>query len=265
MDETSQPKAMTIGDLAGICWRRRWTMLTLGAIAGVITLVISLQVRPMYQAEAAITVSQLVVGQEEGRTATQIADYRFINTEAERLVSSPILRQVLHQTGAIDEKPYVNSTDPVWILRTRCGLQTDRHSLVIDVSVKDETPLRAEQLLEGIIAVYREQQTGSDLARDPQALRVLSDQITQLQANLDETQTESARIRRDNGIISADPDENHITRRLNDLGQNLLDREQQLSVHDAVVRQVQATSEQTDGESRLQALLQIDRILNETR
>lgn len=266
MNDATDSKAMTIGDLVGICWRRRWTALLVGTLAAAVTIAVSWRIQPMYQAQAAITVSQLlVVGQEDGRAATQIADFRFINTEAERLLSSPILREVLSATGAGDEAPYAQVEDPVWLLRSRADFETDRSSLVIRISVNDESPERARRLLSGIIDVYRQRQADEQTTRDTQALDMLQQQIQQLEDTLVTSRRESSEIRRENNIVLADPDDNHITERLNELGRSVLQREQEISAHDAVAALVVETDQIEDDDRRISALLEIERILANPR
>lgn len=266
MSQSHNAQAMTIGDLMGICWRRRWTALAVGVALAVITLALGSRITPMYRAEAAITVSQVqVVGQGTFGTAAVLTDYRFIATEADRLLSSPILKSALTTSGLGEQEPFASADDPVWLLRSRCDIETDRNSLTIGIGLNGESRDQATTLLAAMIDAYRASQAKDPLELDTQTVELIEGKIAQLESGMKESRTEAERIRRERGIVAADPDDNHITRRLSDISRSLLATEQQISADDAVLELVEHASQMEDGAQRIESLLEIDAIMKSPR
>jgi len=248
---------LTFRDLAAVIWRRRASALTAGAIAALIVLGLTSRITPLYEAESALTV-------ERGRQAIDFAanpefgsiEIGLLNTQRELLLSSPVLERAL-ASGAFASNPIYAAGDSASLLRKRLKVATDRESWVIKVVLRDEDPARARAGLTAVTDAFLAVESQRIAGRTRGAVDFLGQQVELAKTELERVRASEKGFRKDHGIQSVAPDNNHISLRLNGMIAQRIDLQRQLAASQAQVDQIEQASGLADPNQRRLALLKV--------
>jgi len=220
--------SLSLHDLVRILAARRWLALAVGLACTTTVLIAGLRVTPLYEAVARLEVSRGRQAVDWAREPeTDRIDFALLNTHRDRLLSRPVLRTALDETGRRAEAPYDLAEDPTETLAKRIKVATSRDSWSIEVRLRDESHERAERLLSVLIAAYQRSGRETVSERASGAVRFLRDQVQEARTGLGAAQEAQNAYCDQHGILSADPAQNHLAARLIALTQQrvLVDRE----------------------------------------
>ena len=258
MHDTSNPApALTVGDLLRIVAARRYLALAAAVICATTVLIAGLRVTPLYEATAQLEVSR---GRQAvdfvGQDGTDRIDFALLNTHRDRLLAKPVLRVALEETHRRAEEPYSIAVDPIKTLTQRIKVATSRDSWTIEVRLRDEDRQRAEQLLTALIAAYQRSGRENVTERASDAVRFLRDQVQEARTDLGAAQEAQNAYCDKHGILSADPNQNHIAARLIALTQQRVQVDRELAGVQSRVRLV-GEADAAPAPSRLEVLLRV--------
>lgn len=242
--------------------RRRWISGSLaGALAMAAILFLAFRLVPLYEANATLTINRerKPVEFQVDRDSGAVQD-SLINTYRELLLARDVLEQTIPLAGLLSNPVYAGSNEPVEILQSRVGARTVRSTWVIEVTMRDEDPQVAESALGVLLEVYLTKQTRLSQSRGDQALRFLNDQVKEANSRLASMRANEAAFRAKRGILSADPDRNVHTQRLEDLARRQVDLEQRLEGQRSLVVRLDAANKESDANHRQALLLEIPEI-----
>jgi len=242
--------------------KRRWLMgsLTAGvAIAAVLYL--AFRSVPLYEANATLTINRerKPVEFQVDRDSGVVQD-SLINTYRELLLARDVLEQTIPLAGLMSNPAYAGSAEPAEVLQARVSARTVRSTWVIEITMRDEDPKVAESALQVLLDVYLAKQARLSQSRGDQALRFLGDQVKESNERLAGMRANESAFRGKRGILSADPDRNVHTQRLEDLARRQVDLEQKLDAQRSLVTRLDAAAKENDPARRQALLVQIPEI-----
>jgi succinoglycan biosynthesis transport protein ExoP len=254
----------TIGEVWAMCLRyRRWAI---GVGVAMLCLVVLSGVRttPLYQSEASLelftppkTVSYQEAGSDE---PTGFFDISRINTQRERLLSTPVLERTLATCDLGVTPAYRQAKDPVEVLRDRLTVTVNKDNYVFDVALVDEDRLRAQRGLDAVLAAFFAEQNDRAGTRANSSLAFLSNKVESARHAVDAARAEEQEFKREHNILSTDPEENLHSRTLRELTTKHSDLEQRRAASAALVIEIGEAMNLPAGDARREALLRIDPI-----
>jgi len=244
-------------------FKRRWAVaIVVGLLASTALAAWFLSVVPLYQAEAKLVVDQNHHGVEFSPNAGAPEDrYSLVNTQRDLLVSYPVLIATVAATGLAERQVY--ASDPVRVLQGRLKAVSNKDSWVLDLSVRDENPQAAVQILKTIIEQYQIHELQRHQQVSAGTIGLLQVQSERAKNELSQAHTDEQRLRIQLGIVSSDPNHNPLTERIAQLDARLLVAERELAQADVLQADLAAADALPAMEDRLQSLVQIPDIRRE--
>ncbi len=242
--------------------RRRWIAGALiGAVAFAAVMFLAFRSVSLYEATATVTINRerKPVEFKVDRDSGVIQD-NLINTYREMLLARDVLEQTVPLAGLLSNPSYANSNEPVEVLQSRVTARTVRSTYVIEIALRDEDPQVAESALKILLDVYLAKQARLSQTRGDQALRFLNEQVKEANESLTTMRANEAAFRGKRGILSADPDRNVHTQRLEDLARRQVDLEQRLESQRSLVVRLDAANKEIDPLRRQAILVEIPEI-----
>jgi capsular exopolysaccharide synthesis family protein len=261
MSSSPAPKLLTLGDLFDLVRRR--PILSVASAAGVMVLVLAFlaQTTPLYEAHASLGIdrgSSPVEWQVDPDTGK--IEFGLLNTQKDLLLSQSVLGAATRTAPFDDDSAYRKADDRVAKLSHRIKVETSRDTWVIAVSLADEDAARAEAQLKAVLDAFIASQDERDIGRSRGALRFLSDQVIEAKRRLDDSRAAEARLRRESGIISTDPDHNFLAEEISSLSARRADLHAQMDGNQALMEQLADAGKRSEGDPRIEALLRIEPI-----
>lgn len=242
--------------------QRRWLQgsLTAGvAIAAVLYL--AFRSVPLYEANATLTINRerKPVEFQVDRDSGVVQD-SLINTYRELLLARDVLEQTIPLAGLLSNPAYAGSSEPVEVLQSRVSARTVRSTWVIEITMRDEDPKVAESALRVLLDVYLAKQARLSQSRGDQTLRFLTDQVKEANDRLAGMRANEAAFRAKQGILSADPDRNVHTQRLEDLARRQVELEQKLEAQRSLVARLEIAAKEKEPARQQVVMLEIPEI-----
>jgi len=233
---------LTVGHLARICWRRKWSALLMAILVGYGTYYASSLIVPLYQALATL---RLDTG---GRGAAAVsvsgmAEQTLLNTQRDLLLSSNVLRRA-YESGPLSENPtYRAGLNPVELFANRLAVEVSRDSYRITVSLRDEEGKRAEKALDCLVAAFLHEQAAQQAERTANDLAFHAEQVGLARAKFNQARIRERELREKNALISANPEDNYSAVRLSTLNSQRTLLDQRLATSNAVLTQLAAVDQ----------------------
>ncbi len=254
--------SVPLSTLLGMIWRRRYIAITVGAAFAALIFLATMTITPLYEADAMLVV-------DKGRKALKFqaddveiekgSEFSVLNTQRDLLVSYPVLRAVLDQTGLAQKPIYAHSRDPVELLRARLKVLTNKDSWVITLAMRDEDPEMARTALGKLIATHLENEAKRGAERSRGAISFLHEQVDKARVNLERQRAAEQELRKRKGILSTDPDRNHLSLDLATLNASRIDLGATAAASAAVVQAIEDCGK-LEQAARRDALLRIPEI-----
>jgi succinoglycan biosynthesis transport protein ExoP len=263
--ESRSEMPQSIGEVWKICLRHRRWMLGGSIAIAALSLLSSLRTTPLYESTASLELytppSPINYSQQQSTDSTgYFFDISRVNTQKERLLSTPVLQRTLATSDLAIGPMYHFSKDPSAILRGRIDIDVNKDNYVFTVSLRDEDKLRATRGLQALLAAYYSEQEDRAGTRANSNLSYLQQQVEIARHHVDASREEEQIFKRDHDILSTDPEENLHARTLRELTSKRSDLVQKQGRSDSLVAEVSQASGITDISLRRDALLRIDSI-----
>ncbi len=245
--------------------RRRWLSLGVAAVVAVLVVVVTFKTQPLYESRAILVVEreQQAYDNERPLVVNTEQELNLVNTMRAVLLSQPVLEGVLATDKLGEELPYAASDDPVGLLRTRLKAITSREDYTVQLVLRDESPQRADKILSAVIASFTAQEARRHAEKSQGNLSFLRDQVDQARAALEAARTREQSLRREKGILSTDPEANHLNRELANLNPRRVQLAADKSSMDTTKSAIDAAERAESAEARLNKLLGIEEIRND--
>ncbi len=246
MTMPASPLPLSLGELIAAVQRRWLFGLVAGVFAAAAILLLAFRSVPLYEANATLTINRerKPVEFQVDRDSGVVQD-SLINTYRELLLARDVLEQTIPLAGLLSNPAYAGSSEPVEVLQARVSARTVRSTWVIEITLRDEDPKVAESALQVLLDVYLAKQARLSQSRGDQTLRFLTDQVKEANERLAGMRANEAAFRAKHGILSADPDRNVHTQRLEDLARRQVDLEQKLEAQRSLVTRLKVAAKET--------------------
>lgn len=162
-----------------------WLLILAAALAGAAAYFISSRQQPIYQATTTILIDEAPGTQQGNDYQSILSSERRARTYAQLLTTSPLLEAV------IDELKLPYSTER---LRDALSVQSVRDTQLIKLQVRDSDPQRAAQVANTLVQQFAAQTQQLQNARYGASKANLQEQIAQLEAQIQQTETQLARL-----------------------------------------------------------------------
>lgn len=222
---SASPTPMTVADLGRVMARHRWWSVCAGLVVAVTVLLATFRQTPLYEAGSQLVIERGRKSMDFGQVDDSRVEYSLLNTQRDILLSRPVLQKAVADAGLESNPSYANAVDPIELLHRRIEVTTSRDSWVIVVSLRDESPQRAEKALAALLDAFLVQQDKAQQSRSSGALSFLSRQVADARNRLDEARKREQEFRSTTGILSTDPDRNHLAQALESLTRHRTDIE----------------------------------------
>ncbi|ETX16717.1 hypothetical protein OCH239_01250 [Roseivivax halodurans JCM 10272] len=204
---------MDIGALALMVWRNIGTLAAAVAVAVLLGAVYAFLIAtPLYRTSASMVLdagSSDVVSQS-GVPAEARASEAILATKAALIRSRPVLGQVVDQLNLMDDPEFnenaaihTEASDPeeraniaardrpatVQALEEAVNLRNVPGTLIVDVAVTTRDPAKSQDIVNTLVDTYLEEQVAVRRADAQDVIERLSDRLSDLQAQLGETET----------------------------------------------------------------------------
>jgi uncharacterized protein involved in exopolysaccharide biosynthesis len=221
MTGTPIAPALQIADLWLIVRRRRVVATTAAVAMAALILALPALVMPaLYRAEATLTMDRGLkpVSFQSDPSAGTVPE-QLVNTQRELLTSPAVLEAALAMGGLLGNPAYANAADPAAVLLKRLRSSVAKNSWVIQVSLDDEDPVRAESGLQSVLDAFLVQQATLSRNRGAEDLAFVAGQLAEAARKLQVSSQAERAFREQHAIASTDPDLNHITARIRSLAE----------------------------------------------
>lgn len=255
------PRAMTLSELGSVLWRRKWWVVLFALPVAFAVYSASRMVTPLYQASADLVVER---GRKPGEISTETetgrVEYNVLTTQKDILLSDAVLRETIKRTNAAERAPYSLMRDPTAALAGRVRASVNRDSWVMTVTLRDEDPRRAEEMLRALLLAFRDHQFQVNTTRAQAAFLFLTQQVDESRKLLAAARQAEQDFRTSQAIILVDPNNNQIAQQLSQIMRERTELDQRLAQIESLVTRVQATDAEASPAARQEALLRVDAI-----
>ena len=254
----------TLGEFWSMCQRHRRWCLGAGLAIATLVLLTGLRTTPLYQSDASLELyspPKPVNFQEPGSDdPTSFFDISRVNTQRERLLSTPVLQRALSTSDLGRGPGYAHATEPVDTLRNRLTVTVNKDNFVFDVSLVDEDRLRAQRGLKAVLDAFFAEQDDRAGSRANTSLSFLQHQVETARHGADTAREEEQEFKREHNILSTDAEENLHSRTLREFTSKRSDLDQRRASSAALVAEVGEAMKLDVGKQQRNALLRIDPI-----
>jgi len=244
--------------------QRKWA-LSAGLVMFALTLLAGLRVTPLYESSASLELytppSPINYNQQD---STDSAGYFFdisrVNTQKERLLSTPVLQRALATSDLALGPSYHLIKNPVDGLRSRLTVTVNKDNYVFEVALMDEDRLRATRGLQALLNAFFSEQDDRAGTRANSNLSWLQQQVEIARHHADAAREDEQAFKREHDILSTDPEENLHARTLREFTTKRSDLSQAILRSSALVEQIRQAMSLPDLDQRRMALVRINPI-----
>jgi succinoglycan biosynthesis transport protein ExoP len=266
MSNPAEAPPLQLSDLVAMVRRHPLAATLAAALAALAVFALPSLVMPsLYRAEATLTMGRgLKPVSFQSDPVAGLVPEQMVNTQRELLTSKAVLDDALAMGGLLANPAYARAADPSSLLQKRLRTSVVKNSWVINVSLDDEDPMRAEAGLQSVLDAYLAQQATALRTRSAEDMAFINTQLSEAKRTLEAAREAERLYREQHAIASVDPDRNHITARIQTLAERQAVLDERVAASGALLRQVQAADSIEDRPSRLAAYLRIDTLSNLT-
>ena len=255
----SDSSPLTLTDLLGTCWRRRWLCAGVFVVVAATVILTTFRITPQFEATATLAV-------ERGRKAVDFqydpssnsVEFSFINTHRDMLTANPVLEQTLATTDLLQSKAYAQAEDPMKVLKERVKVTTRRDSWIITVALRDEDPERARMALTALLDAYTANQASQKSERASGALTFLSTSVDTARTRVEEARRKEYVFRSEHSIVNGAVENSLVSQRIDLLNKERAALDQQMAESHALLQQFKNADQAADPAERLKSLLRIE-------
>ena len=218
--------------------KRKWSIVCMAAIVVIIATIVSLRMRPVYQAAGRIAINRsstdALLGFKDPSENYE-GPAMDINTQVKILQSNTIAlmtAKALHLDGSTVGNgpapgPASSSADPA---RKTSVAEEFRHNLtvspvpdtrLIEVAYSSHDPQFAARAVNTLLSIYVEQNIKTKFDSTTEASDWLSTQLNELRLKVETSQEKILQYQRENGFLVVDDKQNIVTSKLDDLNREL--------------------------------------------
>ncbi|HEY3762399.1 MAG TPA: polysaccharide biosynthesis tyrosine autokinase [Verrucomicrobiae bacterium] len=146
------------------------------------------------------------------QTAYLPYDPYFIETEFQKMQSEKVLGRVISQLDlnnawgkAYNNNVPLNTEQTMEILKQRLSLQPERNSKLIDITVFSEDPNQAALVANAVAQAYHDYRLAEHNTNTMEDVQAMEQNFQQEEANIETLQTNVDGLRKEYGIVDADP------------------------------------------------------------
>jgi capsular exopolysaccharide synthesis family protein len=211
------PVTVHLRDYLRVLWRRKWILVICVVVLESTVAIGTFLQTPVYRATAKVLIEREVPKvmsfQEVSPIDTTSQDY--YQTQYEIIRSRPIIEKVLDRLGLLQSHPALaNARDPVSAFLTRVSIEPIRNSRLVGITVEDEDAKLAAEIANLIAALYVEETINTRLEAARQALGWLSDQLVDLKAKAQESDTALQRYKEEAGLLAVEEKQDITVKKL---------------------------------------------------
>lgn len=190
MDEAFEADVLDLRSYALVLWNRKWTIVAVTVLVGLIAVGLSLRQEPIYAAQAELAIEPLRRS-EDTALSDLLLGSSAISTERRVITSVPVTEAVIEMLG-LDRSARS--------LLAQVETSTPRDTRVVTISVRDNDPDMAAAIANSYVAAYLDLRRADALDRLAEARASLTTRVAALQDEL-------ARLNRDIDAARDDDDE----------------------------------------------------------
>lgn len=260
MSTSTDTPPLSLGELLVTLRRhRRIAALAAGAVFLGVLIAPRILSPPMYRAEAALSADRglkPVTFQPDPTTGS--VPEQLLNTQRELLTSKAVLADAVTMGALAGNPRYAGAADPADALLARLRCTVARNSWVLQVSLDDEDPVRAEAGLRAVIDAFLAHLATVSRERSERDQGYLAAEIADAAAKLDAARDAERACRSAKAIGSTDPDSNHFTERITRLAMKQAELDDRIAATTALASQLRAADALPDAQARQAAYLRLD-------
>jgi len=244
--------------------KRKWLILSCIAVVFSLVAVATLRSTPIYDASGSIAINKAepsILNFKDYPTAADFDDPADLDTEVSVLKSDQLAWQVIKQLN-LGKRPEFGGRNET--NSSALGLTTDLdpdsihrssqldalkgnlqvilrpNTRIIDIHYRSPDKNLAAQVVNTLIATYREQNFRSRFESTTQTSEWLAKQLTEMKVKVEESQSKLVAYQKDHQIFGIDEKQNIITSKLDELNKELTAAESDRMERESVYRLVQA-------------------------
>ncbi|MHA6333015.1 GumC family protein [Qipengyuania sp. CAU 1752] len=219
-------EGFSIAELRAMAWRQKKMVAILVGVAILAGLIITLLMKPLYQAGATVRIDneslQVIEGSDVSPVISAFETDRYLNTQREMLRSRRMALAVVDSLdltqneaflqsagidqqalGAVEISPELRRSMASAMLQQNVAMELSQQSRVATITYISENPSMAALLANGYAANFIEANVRGELENNAYAREILEDQVEQTRVELREAETAAVEYARRNGLIFA--------------------------------------------------------------
>ncbi|MDA3959519.1 MAG: Wzz/FepE/Etk N-terminal domain-containing protein, partial [Planctomycetota bacterium] len=222
MPSAQEQQGITISDLASCMLRHRKLALAAAFAVAVFTLLVTLRMTPLYEAEATLAVEPRSKGFDfQVDPTTGGIEFSFLNTIRDKLSARQVIEAALGNSGLLHLAPYTDHPNPTALATSRLSVKTSRDSLSLKVFFRDEQPERGEKMLEALLLAFPDAQITAHSTRSNESLSFLARSKQETERQLAELQNRERTMRQEYDLVDDSPSDNIHAQRMRRLTDQL--------------------------------------------
>ena len=169
-----QDDSETIRDYLRLFWRWAWLIILAGILAGAASFLISIRMKPVYEAKSTILVSE-ASGTNTTDYTSLMASERLTRTYSEMMTSETVLIEVSQLLGL---------TTPLVDLAEMVTVSPVRDTQLIELAVRSTDPEEAARIANSLVGVFANQVQAIQSSRYSQSKESLQAQLTEMERQI---------------------------------------------------------------------------------
>lgn len=201
---------MSLEGMLQIVLRHRWTILLTTVLFLGSAFVYLLKVTPIFTSESRLYVEQRgprIINEYEGVMA-QSGNYLY--TQAELLMSTSVLGVVVDDPQIARLKTFASVDNLVGFVRANMDVRVGRKDDIISVSFESPYPAEAAQIVNSVVASYKEYHASTKRDTASEVLRILQSEKLRLVPELDLAYDNMEKFTTEHGVVSLGNNGGHI-------------------------------------------------------
>ncbi|MHC4371412.1 MAG: polysaccharide biosynthesis tyrosine autokinase [Planctomycetota bacterium] len=187
-----------------IALRHRWTILLTTALFLVAAFIYLLKATPFYESESRLYVEQQgprIINEFEGVMA-QSGNYLY--TQGELLMSTSVLGNVVDDPNVARLRTFADVDNLMVFIRANLDVSVGRKDDIITVSFESPYPVEAAQIVNSVVASYKEYHSSTKRDTASEVLKILQKEKLERDKELSDKFEEMLQFTKDNGVVSFD-------------------------------------------------------------
>lgn len=223
------PSRGHLRDYWQVVWQAKWMVLTIAVVVCSVVTVYTLTQTEIFRATAKVEIQPRPKSLNPSADFTQLgatgwgwmADDRYINTQKQIITGRAVAHAVLEELGLAEIPPYSEVSDPAGRLANRVKLDMMLDTYVLEISIEDPDPAKAQLLVNTLAEVYIAQNVENAFGNARRVLEELTSQLSPIRARIAELEDERFQLARQLELYVPDPTDSATKQRINQLQEEL--------------------------------------------